>query len=339
MPLIEKRAHIALIYWENEEGIGQAIRAELDALGYLVTRFGENDAIPAAADIIFLYGPFGKYSHLLDGLPSPRTQTVIFWNTEGLPDISWHPKLVRVLSRLRAWAGRGTGWRQRFDRGFIRFRYLGDFYHAHRRGQIDVLADISAVYADYLSTEGIPAIHAPFGSAPAWFDDRARARDIDVLWMGKFGSARRKNILRRLRAELAEHGVEIYMVDNVEHPFVYDDARTDLLHRTKITLNILRTWYDENSLRICMAAPNGSLVVSEPLLAHVPQYVAGEHYVSAPIPKLAETIVHYLNHPAEREKIAENARRLTTTELTFANAITTIMEAAFAHRRAAASRS
>lgn len=332
MSLIEKRAHIALIHWENEEGIGQAIQAELATLGYLVTRFGENDAIPAAADIIFLYGPFGKYNHLLESLPSPRVQTVIFWNTEGLPDISWPPKLVRVLSRLRAWAGRGTGWRQRFDRGFIRFRYLGDFLYAHRHGLIDVLADISVVYADYLSAAGIPAIHAPFGSSPTWFDDRVRERDIDVLWMGKFASRRRENILRRLRAELAEHGVEIYMVDNVEHPFVYDDERTELLHRTKITLNILRTWYDENSLRICMAVPNGSLVVSEPLLAHVPQYIAGEHYVSAPIPKLAETIIHYLNHPTEREKITENARRFITTELTFANAIATIMDAAFAHR-------
>ena len=329
MPHTTTTLSVALIRWEGEHGIGRAIEYELTALGYSVTRFSDLGTIPSDTDIIFLYGPFGKYIHLLERLPRSRRQKIVFWNTEGLPDINWHKPTVLALSRFRAWLGR-LG--DPADRGFIRFRYLGDFLHAHRHGLIDVLADISAVYAEYLTEAGIPTMHAPFGSSPTWFDDRTRERDVDVLWMGKFGSPRRERILRQLRAELRARGTDIYMVDNVEHPFVFDEDRTELLHRTKITLNILRTWYDENSLRICMAAPNGSLVVSEPLLAHVPQYVAGEHYIAAPIPKLADTIMHYLENTAERDRIAENARQLTTTELTFANTIARIMEKVRTHR-------
>lgn len=327
---------VALIQWEHERGIGRAINYELEMMGYPVIRFSNREPIPALAQIVFLYGPFGKYLQSLEKLSDPRMQTVIFWNTEGLPDISWNKSAVRVLSNIRSWIGRiEGGWKRPFDRAFIRFRYLGDILYAHRKGLIDVMADISAVYAEYLSNAGVPTITAPFGSSPTWFDDRSRERDIDVLWMGKFGSRRREKILRQLRAELRARGIDIYMVDNIEHPFVYDDARTELLHRTKITLNVLRTWYDENSLRICMAAPNGSMVISEPLLAHVPQYIPGTHYVSVTIPAMVDAIVYYLKNPAERNRIAKQAQQLSTNELTFAKTIKKIMDAALAHRATA----
>jgi hypothetical protein len=169
---------------------------------------------------------------------------------------------------------------------------------------------------------------APFGSHQPWYGDLGLERDIDVLWMGKRATRRRSQALDRLREELHAKGVNLYVVDGEERPFVYNEERTELLNRTKITLNLLRTWYDENSLRIAMAAPNRSMVVSEPLLPHVPQYKPGEHYIAAPVEKLAETICHYLEHSQERQQIVEDAYQLSTTELTWRRSMQIIMEAA-----------
>ncbi len=336
---------IALIRWTKESGIGRAIAVELRALGHTVMYFPDTDPVPTTVDVVFLYGPFGKYLHLLErlhALPQPDRPTVVFWNTEGLPDLRLPWTLMRPLGVLRSWVGRyNTSAEHPQDAAHLaplenrltRFRYLGDFLYAQRRGLIDVMVDISAVYADFFKQHSIPVGVAPFGSFGEWHANLQLERDIDVVWMGKRGSRRRSKILDHLRAELRQHGVDIHMIDNIEHPFVFDDERTQLLNRTKITLNILRTWYDENSLRFCMAAPNRSLIVSEPLLPHVPQYKDGVHYVSAPINKLAETILYYLKHESERQQIAENAFHLLTTTLTFKASMKIIMQAVRASKR------
>jgi glycosyltransferase involved in cell wall biosynthesis len=84
-----------------------------------------------------------------------------------------------------------------------------------------------------------------------------------------------------------------------------------------------------------MAAPNRSLIVSEPLLPHCPQYEAGVHYVAAPADRIAEAIVYYLENEDERLRIVENAYQLVTTSLTFRNSIQTIMNAVSKTRQAA----
>jgi hypothetical protein len=134
-------------------------------------------------------------------------------------------------------------------------------------------------------------------------------------------------LLDQVRGKLRKRGVDIHVVDNREQPFVFGEDRTRLLNRAKITLNLTRTWYDDNYSRFALAAPNRSLIVSEPLLPHCPQYEAGVHYVSAPIDQLANTIVSYLENEAKRQRIVENAYQFVTTELTFHNSIKTIMDA------------
>jgi hypothetical protein len=119
----------------------------------------------------------------------------------------------------------------------------------------------------------------------------------------------------------------MYVADNVERPFIFGEERTRMLNRAKITLNLTRTWYDDNYLRFPIVMPNRSLVVSEPLLPHCTDYVAGTHYVAVPIPELARTIAHYLKHEAERERIVAAAYNLVTTDLTLANRVARIMAA------------
>lgn len=341
----ERHYSIALVKWEEGgNGIGEAIYHELVELGHCPTYFRLGSVIPDNVEVLFLYGPFGKYLFTLrrlENIPVEQRPTVVFWNTEGLPDpkIPW--PIVDIVGACRSWIGQfdssDKAWLRSLagkpplsllETSLTRFRYLGDFFYAKKKGWLDVFADISAVYAEFFNKHGLPTVVAPFGAFSDWYADLDLERDIDVLWMGKRATKRRSRMLDQLREELSAHGVKIHMVDNVENPFVFDEERTRLLNRTKITLNLLRTWYDENSLRICMAAPNRSLVISEPLLAHVPHYEAGIHYVSAPtVDKLAETILYYLEHADERLRIVENAYQLLTTRLTMGSSIKTIMEA------------
>jgi hypothetical protein len=120
----------------------------------------------------------------------------------------------------------------------------------------------------------------------------------------------------------------MHFADGEENPFIFGDERIHYLNRSKITLNITRTWYDDNFSRIAIVAPNRSLVVSEQVLPHCPSLVAGTHYVAAKAEKLAETILHYLEDEEQRLRIVENAYQLVTTELLFRESIRSIMDAA-----------
>jgi hypothetical protein len=210
----------------------------------------------------------------------------------------------------------------------LRFRYLGDYYYAHRRGWIDIFADTSEIYAEIHRRQGLPTIVAPWGSTPQWYEDLGLERDIDVLWMGTRGTKRRSSLLDRVRSELDANGVRTYVADGKENPFIFGNQRTYYLNRSKITLNITRTWYDDNFSRIALATPNRSLIVSEPVLPHCPSFIAGTHYVAASGDFLAETILYYLEHEEERLRIVENAYRLVTTKLVFRESIKLIMDAA-----------
>ena len=141
-------------------------------------------------------------------------------------------------------------------------------------------------------------------------------------------------------ADLRRRGIEMYVADNQEHPFIFGEERTRMLNRAKVTLNLTRTWYDDNFLRFSIVLPNRSLLISEPLLAHCDDYIAGTHYVAAPRAQLGETIAYYVTHAAERQRIVDQAYQLVTETLTLKNSVARIMTALAAlaqarHARAA----
>jgi hypothetical protein len=319
------------------------ISDELSALGYQPVHFKIGSLIPEKAEVVFSFGPYGKFLTIpcqLAKMPPEQKPIFVHWNTEGIPDLRIPWKLVSLVSRWCSWLGRVQDSRNGFARirrterlsslvesRLSRFRYLGDYYYALRRGWLDIFADTSAIYADIHRQHGLPTIVAHWGATPRWYKDLGLKRDIDVLWMGTRGTNRRSLLLDRVRSELESYGVRMHFADGKENPFIFGNERIYYLNRSKITLNITRTWYDDNFSRFALAAPNRSLIVSEPVLPHCPSLIAGTHYVSAPVEKLAETIRYYLDHEEERLRIVENAYHFVTTKLVFRESIKSIMDA------------
>lgn len=338
----DKPGIVAIPHRNGKDGITEAISDELNALGYHPVHFQIGSPIPEKAEVVFSYGPYGNFLTIprqLAQMHPEQKPVFVHWNTEGIPDprIPW--KLMSLVSKWRSWLGRvqdsrnGSAKFPGTERLFSlmesrmwRFRYLGDYYYALRRGWLDIFADTSAIYADIHRRHGLPTIVAHWGATPRWYKDLGLERDIDVLWMGTRGTKRRSLLLDRVGTELKTHGVRIHIADGKENPFIFGDERIDYLNRSKITLNLTRTWYDDNFSRIALAAPNRSLIVSEPLLPHCPSLLAGTHYVSAPADSLAETILYFLNHEAERLSIIDNAYGLVTTKLVFRKSIKSIMD-------------
>jgi hypothetical protein len=344
IPSPDRPSVVAVPHRIEIDGITEVISDELSALGYQPVHFKIGSRIPEKAEVVFSYGPYGKFLTIpcqLAKMPPEHKPIFVHWNTEGIPDprIPW--TIMSSIARWRSWLGRVQDSRNGSARTpgteklssliesrMLRFRYLGDYYYAHRRGWIDIFADTSEIYAEIHRRQGLPTIVAHWGATPQWYKDLGLERDIDVLWMGTRGTKRRSTILDQVRSELEAKGVRMHVADGKVNPFIFDDQRTSYLNRSKITLNITRTWYDDNFSRIALAAPNRSLIVSETILPHCPSFHAGIHFVSAPVETLAATILYYLDHEEERLRIVENAYQLVTTKLVFRESIKSIMDAA-----------
>lgn len=333
---------VAVVQWSDGDGLAEIVAYELESLGYEPSFIRPHSVVPAQTGAVFSFAPYGKLLPLvqqLAAIPLPERPLLVHWNTEGLPDLRLPWSLAKTIARGRSWIGRyrdevngqlpPDSARGRLlalaDSRMFRFRWLGDYYYAASIGVLSVLSDSSTLYAAIRTRHGLPTIVAPWGSSPHWYADLQLERDIDVLWMGNRRGRRRRDLLEQVRSELRRHGVEIYMADDEENPFIFGAERTEFLNRAKITLNVTRTWYDDNFSRFALAAPNRSLVVSETMLPHCPAWRPGVHYVESAPEALASTILHYLRRPEERAGIVENAYWLLTTELTFHNSMKLIM--------------
>ena len=341
IPRLNRPSTVAIPYQNEIDGIPEVISAELDALGYQSVHFQIGSLIPEKAEVVFSFGPYGKFLTIprqLAKMPPDQKPIFVHWNTEGIPDLRIPWKIMSSVAGWRSWLGRVQDSRNGStsipgrllslnESRILRFRYLGDYYYAHGRGWLDIFADTSEIYAEIHRRHGLPTIVAHWGATPQWHKDLGLERDIDVLWMGTRGTKRRSMILDRVRSKLDASGVRMHVADGKENPFIFGDERTYYLNRSKITLNITRTWYDDNYSRFALAAPNRSLIVSESVLPHCPSFIAGTHYVSVPVERLAEAILYYLDNEEEKSRIVDNAYDLVTTKLVFRESIKSIMDA------------
>jgi hypothetical protein len=336
-----------VVYWFKDDGVATGIARSLASLGHHAVELRHDDRLPDGLDLIIAHGPLHSLVPLanqLIALPPTSRPAFALILTEQLPNPAI-PEWVRFrLGKLRSWLER-TAYREAapgewrapdflipfLDR-FYRYRYYGDLFWLRDEGVLTVLALWSDWSAGYLRARGFDPLVLSGGFEQNWGGDLRLERDIPVLWLGKVGSARRARLLKRLRVELRQRGVEMMVVDGIEHPYVYGEARTVLLNRTRIVLNLLRQKWDDNSMRFVLAARNGALVVTEPTLPHT-RHQPGVDLVVSPPGQMADTICYYLAHEEERLAIAENASRLAAGHSKPSQAISDILEKAKNGRR------
>jgi hypothetical protein len=332
--------HVGVVFWKEGDGLALSISGTLEQLGCVVTNFVYDGRLPEEIDVILAYGPLNSLVPLTNQLlscPASKRPPFALWLTEQLPNpalpewIRYSLGVMRSQAERLAFREHAQGeWQldQRLQWLVVkghRLRYYGDLHTLYRLGILSVLAVGSQWIADFLQVRGLNPITAFIGSNPDWWADLGLERDIPVLWIGKTGTVRRKRFLERVRVDLMDRGLDVLMIDGVENPYVFGEDRTILLNRTKIVLNILRTKWDNHSLRYFLAAPNRAMVVTEPTLPHTP-FLPGEHLVEAPVERLADTICHYLVHEEERRQIADQAYQLVRTDLTMRNSVARILE-------------
>jgi len=324
--------------------MAKMIGFELEQIGYDPVLFFFDSNIPEDIDYLLTFGPYNRILPIWQNnarIAPNRRPVVIHWNTEGMPDLRIPLRIVRAIGAMRSKIGR-MGYSSSVFEHFLysirpvynidhllkRYRYHGDYEYACRMGWLDILADTSHVYSQIRSKIGIPTLYAPWGASQRWYEDLGLERDIDVLWMGTRGSRRRSRILDQVFRELKSKGLNVYIADNEDSPFIFGEERTRHLNRAKITLNITRTWYDDNFSRFTMACPNRSMVISEPVLPHCTEIKENVHYISTKIEDLANTIVYYVEHEEARRKIVDNAYKLMMGELKFENSLRKMFAAA-----------
>src|ERR1044071_5444425 len=232
-PNLDRPCTVAIPRGDESDGIAEVISDELNALGYQPVHFQIGSLIPEKTEAVFSFGPYGNFLTIprqLAKMPPEHKPIFRHWNTEGLPDprIPW--KIMSMIAGWRSWLGRihdsqnDSARMLRTERlsslnesRMARFRYLGDYYYAQRRGWLDIFADTSEIYAEIHRRHGLPTIVAPWGATPQWYKDLGLERDIDVLWMGKRGTRRRSTILNRVRGELEAQGVRMHVADGEEN--------------------------------------------------------------------------------------------------------------------------
>jgi hypothetical protein len=334
----------AICNWKNgPDGVTRTLETKLEDMGFKTTQFKYDQSIPKSTRVVFTYAPWERLHPVinqLDKMPEANRPAWIHWMTEDPPDLRIPLPITLNIGLLRAWFDRlyespnekiqkivSLPLLKRFNTRLYKFRYVGEYYYAKKKGLLTVLADISKVYADFYNSLGLKTIYAPWGLVDEAISHFDLERDIDVLWLGTRRTKRRSKLLDKIRSELSRNHIEMHVVDGKENGYVHGEARNELISRTKITLNLLPTWYDNTLVyRFPFAAANKSMVVSELALDHCPQLKNNIHYVAVPVKEIVPTIIRYLSRRDQREHIARAAYEFVTNELRFENSLQKIIK-------------
>lgn len=202
------------------------------------------------------------------------------------------------------------------------------------RGPVGAVLDINENSVAEFRRNGVPADHAPVGWTPSWvFGDATGGRDIDLLHLGTY-SPRRGEALARSADRLDRWRTALVLGDDhgpnsVEQAnFTIDDAKWELLARSRVLLNIHigdRPYFEW--LRVVQAICNGVFVVSEHSTGTAPLR-AGRHFATGAPEELVALAEPYLEDEAMRAAAADEARAFLAEQLPFRKSAELVAELA-----------
>jgi hypothetical protein len=282
-------------------------------------------------DLLLLYGPMQPLTETIGRLKSlAHVPPLVFWFTEQVPNPALPDAVVGTAARLRhrlqtsivRATGRSGSRRShhvdRLLRRAGRLRAIGELLALRDAGWLAIVATFTETQAGALRRHGLPATVVPIGYHPSFGQLLDREREVDVTFLGTLRDRRRRGIVARLEGELEERGVRLAVHDgSPERPYIAGPARTLLLNRSKILLNVMRQPWDDPVHRMLLAGANGAMLLSEPLhAASRGPFEPGVHLVELPVDRLADGVVGLLADRGARERIARQAHALITGELT-----------------------
>jgi hypothetical protein len=309
-----------IIFCQRELVHGKEARHEvahqLGGMGYKVLQTDDGPLDLCETDLIWIQGNANWYPRICRQLENAAARPMsLIWHTEPLPPgpdsgLPRPPLSVREIAKI-----------------LLRDRRATDPYTNARRllrlkaaGVPDLLVASSRGRQAFAASRGIECEFVPMGySQKVHGRDLGLDRDIDVLFLGQM--VRRRRTLAR---QIAKAGVTLRSEGSWFDPATWGENRTQMLNRTKILLNLSRFRGEFAGLRLILGMCNGALVVSEPIYRPQP-FVAGEHYIEATPAQMPGVIGHYLNHPEERQRIADKARHFVTHELTLERSLQYIL--------------
>ncbi len=321
-----------LLLRDGDADVGSLIANGCRAAGWQVLesprlRTAELCRNPPEVDTLLAYGPHNgsmmPVAALLDAYPRDRRPRFVWWLCENAPDPGKPSACLRAASALRWTLDRALSYEdgevagsrvRRWLTSGHRHRILAELQFFKRQGLLDRLVVTSAARTRALTRLGFRCVTVPLGyDATLLGEDRCQPRDRDVLFLGNPGSPRRRALLGAIADALAAHGVLLEIVDG-DPGFLDGDARTDLLNRCRVFLNLLRAPDEFTGHRLLLGMANKALVVSERLVDPTP-FVPDQHFVHASQDALVDTILRGLADGAMRKRVVEHAYQFITTDL------------------------
>ena len=290
-------------------------------LGFEARLVTDSDFDASADRIVFIGGNALWHEPALDrirAIPREQRPFVIVWHSEPLPfpksaGLRLAPMTVREIGKI-----------------VLRDRRVSDPYsnarHMRklaREDTVDLLTVATRSYQAFLAEQGIASEHIPVAYHPVHGHLLDLERDIDVLFLGDLRVGRRKRIIRRLQRE----GLPVTALGDYSDPRFWGDARTELLNRSKVLLNIPRHPGLLADMRLILGMSTGVLVVSEPVYLPDP-FVPGQHYVEASLDEMTETTMRWLEDDDSRARMTTRAHAFVTEELTLKQSFADLLKLA-----------
>jgi hypothetical protein len=293
----------------------------LQGLGFDARVTREDEAELAPGRILLVGGNprwFRKLLSRVAALPPEQRPYVVVWHTEPLPmpAAAGFPRERLTLREMAKIVLRD----RRINDQYSSARYLR---RLSREGIVTVLAVSSEAHQAYLAEHGIQSEFVFIGHHPTYGRRLDLERDIPVLFLGEQRVRRRRRILSRLRRE----GVDVTAFGGSSTTKGHwGEARTELLNRTKVLLNLPR-YPGHFSDRVMMGMATGALVVSEPIFLPAP-FEPGVHYVECEVDDMAETVRRYLADDDARRRITDTAYTFLTEGPTYEGVFARLLELA-----------
>ncbi len=237
----------------------------------------------------------------------------------------YHAVFLKSALRKAGYSCGQLDWRDLF---YITYRQLQISRH-FENPWLDRIFASTPSRARVIEGLKIPVQYVPVGWHEQWGRPlKSQPRDVDVLFLGHLHKkrGRRASLLASVGDQLPRHGARLKIVTEA----CWGQARTELLNRTKILLDVVRLPWEIPGMRLLIGMSCGALVVSSGFRGDCRPYRQGEHFIEAPADVLTDRLLHFLNHEPDRRKITQQAQQFVTQEMTL-DASLEHMENAFEH--------